>query len=226
MCLLLIEASPPLREKMAADFREAGFEIEAVDDVERGFVPELQSRHDVVLIDVELPDTNWLDLLLEIRREGKGARILLLIPGESVVDRVRGLNLGADDCLPKPFSFEELLARVQVLRRPHRSRSSKIQVEDLVIDTGARRVTLNGIAVRLTRREFQILEYLARRRGETVSRIEIEDHLYGEGHLPLSNAVASAICLLRKKLEALGGNEDLLRTLRGRGYSLGLAEAG
>ena len=147
MCLLLIEGSPRLRKSLAERFRRAGYEVEVVGDVERGLVSAQRSRHDIILLDAALPDTDWLELVRRFRAEGTSARIILLTPRYSVADCVSGLNSGADDYVAKPFSFEELLARVRVLLRgPHRSRSSGTCVEDLAIDTDD-----------LTRRELRIL---------------------------------------------------------------------
>jgi len=221
MCLLLIASATHRRESLAAGLRQAGFETEAVADVAELRDARSAKRHDVIMLDVELSGTDWPELLGRIRAESADGRILLLTPGQSVSDRVSGLNSGADDCLPKPFSFTELVARVRALQRSYRrSRSTAIRIDDLVIDSGARQVTHGGVAVALTGREFQILEYLARNAGETVPAYELEDHLYGQGNQLQSNAIASAICLLRKKLRACRGDEDLVHTERGRGYCL------
>lgn len=225
MCLLLIEGSQLLRESLADGFREAGYATQAVGNVEGALASATERGHEVILLDVELPGSDWLELLQRVREEQREARVILLTPGHSVRDCVRGLNSGADDVLPKPFAFEELLARVRaVLRGPYRSSSPRIQVEDLVIDTEARRVTRAGTAVRLTAREFQLLECLAQHPGETVSQAELEDHIHGKGYYPSSNTTASAICLLRKKLGAANGERALVHTKRGQGYYLGVAE--
>jgi DNA-binding response OmpR family regulator len=132
-----------------------------------------------------------------------------------VADRVKGLELGADDYLVKPFAFSELVARLQALgRRRSGARSREIAVGDLVIDTAKRTVKRGDEALDLTAREYMLLQLLATRRGETVARIEIEDKLYGIDRFPESNVVASTISILRSKL----GPPPLIHTRRGLGY--------
>jgi DNA-binding response OmpR family regulator len=138
---------------------------------------------------------------------------------DQVEDRVRGLNAGADDYLVKPFFFEELLARIHALvRRRYAEGSAAVTIGELGVDILARRVTLRGEPVELSAREYALLEYLTLRRGHTVTREEIEDHIYGVNRLPASNAVDSAICMLRAKLGIEAGS--LIRTKRGQGYLL------
>ena len=222
MCLLLIQGSPQLRESLATDFRLAGYPTQAVGDIDEAFVEATERNHKVILFDVELPGPNWLELLRQMRAKGARARILLLTRGQSVAERVNGLNSGADDCVSKPVSFEELLARVRVLLRgPHRSESARIEVDDLVIDTHARSVTRSGVVVQLAAREFQLLQHLARNAGKTFSEGELDDHLHGRGNSILSNSIASAICVLRKKLAVANDARPIIHTRRGYGYYLG-----
>ena len=145
-------------------------------------------------------------------------QILILTARDSIQDRVRGLQSGADDYLVKPFALEELLARVQALcRRHYAQKNPHIVVGDLEIDTAGRRVTCAGRPVDLAPREYRLLEYLVSRRGEVVSRTEIWEHIYDERAEPMSNTVESAICNLRKKIEPPGA-AALLHTRRGLGY--------
>jgi DNA-binding response OmpR family regulator len=137
-----------------------------------------------------------------------------------VEDRVDGLRRGADDYLVKPFAFDELLARVEALvRRKYARKDPVIRVGPLVLDTTSRKVSRDGTELDLSRREYALLEYLAYRRGDVVSRQEIEDHLYGERSFPMSNAVDRTVCTLRKKIERTD-DPQLLRTRRGMGYVL------
>lgn len=222
MRLLLIEDSQRLQESLCTGFKRAGFAVDAVGDGERGLVFAKREHYDVIILDLKLPGLDGLELLRRLRDGGSDAHVLILTAMHTVEDRVRGLQAGADDYVPKPFSFEELLARVQALiRRRYGAKDPGICVGDVRIDTVARRVARAGAEVHLTRREYRILEYLARRRGETVTRLEIEDHIYGEENLPGSNAVESAISALRKKLDEAGvAKANLIHTRHGLGYCL------
>jgi DNA-binding response OmpR family regulator len=222
MHLLLIEDSPRLQGALSKGFERAGYAVDVVGEGDRGLVFARRRIYDVIILDLMLPGLPGLELLRQLRQGGSDAHVLILTARDGVEDRVRGLQLGADDYLVKPFSFDELLARVQALvRRKFQSKSPDLVVGDLAIDTVARRVVRAGQEIALTRREFTILEYLARKCGATVSRVEIEDHVYGEQNLPSSNAVDSAICNLRKKLAASPEAPELIHTHHGFGYSLG-----
>lgn len=222
MRLLLIEDSIRLQETLRAGFSRAGFTIDVVGDGLRALAFAKRSHYDVVILDLMLPGLDGLELLRRLRAEESNVHVLILTAKHSVEDRVRGLQLGADDYVQKPFSFDELLARVQALvRRRYQSKDPEVRIGDLVVDTVRRRVTKSDFAVELTKREFQLLEYLVRRRGETVTRVEIEDHIYGETRLPESNVVESTVCAIRKKLrDAPGPAGDLIQTRHGIGYCL------
>jgi DNA-binding response OmpR family regulator len=220
--LLVIEDSLRLQESLRAGFGRAGFAVDVVGEGHQALAFAKRGHYDAIVLDLMLPGLDGLEILRKLRAAGSDAHVLILTARHDVEDRVRGLGMGADDYLPKPFSFDELLARVQALvRRRYSSKSPEIPIGDLVVDTVGRRVMKSGVEVRLTRREYRILEYLARRRGETVTRVEIEDHVYGERNIPESNAVESAVCAIRRKLRDAGGTpEDLLQTRHGMGYCL------
>ncbi len=223
MRLLLVEDSPRLQETLRAGLQRAGFAVDVVGDGLEARSFARRGHYDAIVLDLTLPGMDGLDILRELRAAKSDVHVLILTARHSVEDRVLGLRLGADDYLQKPFAFDELLARVQALvRRRYGSKEPSLEVGELRIDTVERRVTCRGTEVPLTRREFQILEYLARRAGQTVSRIEIEDHIYGEANLPESNAVEAALSIIRKKIRAAGGAADeLLQTRHGQGYCLG-----
>lgn len=178
-------------------------------------------QYDVILLDLMLPKMDGLTVLQHLRREANGAHVLILTAKDAVPDRVAGLQAGADDYLAKPFSFDELVARIQALvRRKYGSKSAEIRIGDLVVNTGGRRALRDGQEVVLTGREYALLEYLALRRGQVVSRQQIEEAIYDGRHESLaSNAVDSAICVLRKKIDA-AGQSSLIQTRRGVGYVL------
>jgi two-component system copper resistance phosphate regulon response regulator CusR len=222
MRILVVEDSEALRESLRAGLSQEGFAVDVAAEGRTGLSTARCNPYDVLVLDLMLPGLDGLSLLRELRAKADRPHVLVLTARDRVADRVEGLNAGADDYLVKPFAFDELLARIHALvRRRYEERTSSIEIGALAIDIVARRAELAGRELELSAREFALLEYLALRRGETVSREEIEDHIYGVTRLPSSNAVDSTVCLLRAKLGP--GGKDLLRTRRGQGYVLGAA---
>lgn len=220
MRILVIEDSVRLRSSIGKALRMSGYAVDASGDGAEGLWLAKAHDYDAMILDIMLPEMDGLTLLRKLRQEGKQTPILLLTAKDTVEDRVEGLRTGADDYLIKPFALEEMLARVQALcRRQYNLKSDRVTVGDLVIEISARSATRAGEVLNLTAREFKLLEYLALRRGQIVSRSEIETHLYDESADLMSNVVDSAICTLRKKLEASGGS-PLIQTKRGQGYTL------
>jgi DNA-binding response OmpR family regulator len=220
MRILLVEDSERLRRSLAELFRGAGFAIDLTGDGEEGWWYAEQNNYDVIVLDIMLSGLDGLSLLQRLRDSGKTTHVLLLTARDGVDDRVKGFRLGADDYLVKPFATEELLARVQALcRRAYGLKKNIINVGPLSIDLSLRKATLADADLPLKPREFRILEYLALRQDQVVSRLEIESHLYNEEREIASNAVNSAISVLRKHLES-GGHAELIQTLRGHGYLL------
>lgn len=220
MRILVVEDSERLASSLRNGLRRLGHGVDVVHDGERGLSYARSNPYDLLLLDIMLPERDGLSVLKALRSDGVDTHVLLLTAKDTVEDRVRGLQDGADDYLVKPFAFDELVARVDALGRRSRGQASAVlEVADLHIDTSARRVTRGGRELDLSRREYALLVYLAGRVHETVSRIEIEDQLYDEGSLPLSNVVASTIYGLREKLEVEGGSR-LIHTRRGLGYVL------
>jgi DNA-binding response OmpR family regulator len=167
-----------------------------------------------------LPGLDGMEILRRLRDAGRNTHVLVLTAKDTVEDRVAGLNGGADDYLIKPFAFEELLARVQALvRRRHYAKRPMLTAGDLRIDVAARTVTRNGQTIDLTPREFALLECLALKAGEVVSRTVIESRIYDEHAEPMSNVVDAAIYALRKKID-VPGEPSLIETRRGMGYIL------
>jgi DNA-binding response OmpR family regulator len=220
MRVLVVEDSARLRQTVSTWLRRHGFAVDASGDGEEGLFLAQNTDYDVIVLDIMLPKLDGLTLLQRLRQAGKSTHVLLLTAKDTVPDRVRGLELGADDYLVKPFALEELLARVKALcRRAYGSKDTRLVIGDLEIDTAARKVTRAGQPIALQPREYALLEYLARRRGHIVTRAEIEEHIYG-GEVDLaSNAVDSAICSLRQKLAAANPT-PLIHTRRGLGYEL------
>lgn len=218
--LCLIEDSERLRRSLIAGLRDAGYSVDAAEDGEIGLRLARENPYDVILLDLMLPRLPGLEVLKRLRADGSAAHILILTAREAVEDRVQGLRAGADDYLPKPFAFDELLARVEALcRRAYQRKSPQLKVGDLVIDPATRMATLSGATIDLTPREFALLKFLALRSGEVVSRTEIEAHLYDENADVMSNAVDAAVYSLRRKIQP-PGSVPLLHTRRGHGYVL------
>jgi DNA-binding response OmpR family regulator len=221
MRVLLIEDSKHLQRSVSTALRKAGYAVDVSGDGAEGLWYAESNQYDVIILDLMLPGLDGLTILKRLRRQGQATQVLILTAKDTVEDRVRGLQTGADDYLIKPFALEELLARVQALcRRHYLQKSPRLVVQDMEIDTAARTVTRAGRVIHLTPREYRLLEYLARRPGEVVSRADIWAHIYDERTEPLSNAVDSSICVLRNKIE-LPGAAPLLQTRRGLGYVLG-----
>lgn len=218
MRLLLVEDSARLQQSVGTALRKTGYAVDLAADGEAGLELALANDYDVIVLDIMLPKRDGLSLLAEMRRQGKKGHVLLLTARDTVLDRVTGLQAGADDYLVKPFALEELLARVQALgRRTYGTKHTRLQAGSLEIDTLARCARCGGQVVELTAREYLLLEYLARRCGQVVTRSEIEAHIYDEQVDPISNVVDSAVCMLRKKLGA-AGEPALIHTRRGLGY--------
>jgi DNA-binding response OmpR family regulator len=221
MRLLLVEDYPPLQKSVAKGLREAGFAVDVTGDGEEGLWYATTNDYDVVILDLMLPKVDGLTILRQLREKGRPVHVLILTAKDTVADRVRGLDQGADDYLVKPFAFEELLARVRALaRRAYRAKNPSLEVGDLRIETPAQRVWRGRQEIQLTPREYALLEYLALRAGEVVSRTDIWEHVYEFNSEADSNVVDVYIGYLRKKLER-PGKPPLIHTLRGRGYSLG-----
>lgn len=220
MRVLLVEDYAPLRESVAQAIEEAGFAVDAAGDGEVGLWYAQSGNYDAIVLDIVLPKLDGLSILKRLRRSGNRTPVLLLTAKDTVADRVAGLDSGADDYLVKPFALEEVLARVRaLLRRRYDARDPILRVQDLELNTVSRIVWRAGERVDLTAREFALLEFLAHRVGEIVSRTEIWEHVYDFRSTVESNVVDVYIGYLRKKLER-SGRPRLIHTRRGQGYVL------
>jgi DNA-binding response OmpR family regulator len=221
MRLLLIEDYRPLRESLAKGLREAGFAVDATGDGAEGLWYARGNDYDVIILDLMLPGVDGLSILQQLRAEGRPNHVLILTAKDTVDDRITGLDLGADDYMVKPFAFRELLARVRaLLRRSYRTKNPRLEIQDLQIDLAAQRVWRGGEEIMLTPREYALLEYLAMRAGQVVSRTDIWEHVYEFNSSASSNVVDVYVGYLRKKIER-PDRPPLLNTIRGRGYTLG-----
>ncbi|NUQ65519.1 MAG: response regulator transcription factor [Pirellulales bacterium] len=220
MRLLLVEDYPPLQKSVAKGLREAGFAVDVTGDGQEALWYGLGNPYDVIILDLMLPGLDGLSILRRLRTEGRQTHVLIITAKDAVPDRVAGLNAGADDYVVKPFEFDELLARVQALvRRGYYRKDPVLTVGPLRIDTAAQRVERENVPLELTAREYALLEYLAMRAGEVVTRTDIWEHVYDFHSNAMSNVVDVYIGHLRKKIDR-EGEPSLIETVRGRGYVL------
>lgn len=220
MRLLLIEDSARLRETLERGLRKAGYAVDAAKDGREGLWLATENEYDVIVLDLMLPEIDGLTVLRTLREKGRTTHVLVLSAKDMVEDRVQGLRQGADDYLVKPFSFDELCARLEALvRRSYHAKSPVIRIGDLEINTAARQVWYAGREVNLTPREYGLLEILVLRAGEVVSRQDLWEHLYEFDSEAASNVVDVLVYSLRKKLDP-GSSQSLIRTRRGEGYMI------
>lgn len=221
MRVLLVEDSLRLQRSVVLALSKRGYAVDAVADGQEALWMASENPYDVILLDIMLPGLDGLTVLRKLRERQNDTPILMLTVKGDVSDRVAGLEAGADDYLPKPFAVPELLARVgSLVRRQYSNRNPTLRAGGLEIDTAGQLVRRADEVVLLTPREYRLLEYLARRVGEVVSKTEIEAHVYSEERDIFSNTVESAVSSLRRKLWPDDADPPL-QTRRGLGYILG-----
>ena len=220
MRILLIEDEKKTVAFLAKGLREAGFTVDVGRDGEKGLELARATRHDLLIVDVMLPKKDGWAVVAELRGEGLHTPILFLTARDSVRDRVKGLELGADDYLVKPFAFSELLARVRsVLRRSPVRHEEQLRIADLEIDTRRHKAFRAGVALNLTAKEFLLLAHLVRSAGEVVSRTEIVEHVWDINFETETNVVDVMVRRLRAKVDD-PFKIKLIHTIRGAGYVL------
>lgn len=220
--ILVIEDEKKMADTLVSGLETNGYDAIAASTGEEGFFLAHSLRPDLILLDLNLPHRNGLEILQQMRAEAFDVRILVLTSHNSVEDRVAGLNAGADDYLGKPFSFPELLARLSALLRRSRSDAHRpIEIADLVLDTKTRTATRSGVHLDLTNREFDLLLYLAQNRNRPVSREMLAKDVWREPSrfTPLDNVIDVQMTRLRRKVDD-PFSIKLLRTIRGVGFSL------
>ncbi|MGH9352910.1 MAG: response regulator transcription factor [Terriglobia bacterium] len=221
--ILLIEDEPGLVLTLSDRLCKEGYEVDHAKDGERGLEMALESAFDLIILDVMLPRKTGLDVCRDLRQQGMSTPILMLTARAQVVDKVLGLKLGADDYLAKPFDMLELLARVEaLLRRPSRSPGSSAysayQNGSLRVDFRSTTVWRDDEKVALSAREFQLLHYLIKHRGETVSREELLKEVWGYDATPNTRTVDVHVAWLRQKIEDDPKHPQLIQTVQGFGY--------
>ena len=216
MRLLVVEDDPDLNRQLVAALEEAGYVVDSATDGEEGHFLGDTEPYDAVVLDLGLPVLDGVSVLEKWRRAGRKMPVLILTARDRWSDKVAGFDAGADDYLTKPFHMEELLARLRALiRRAHGHASAEIRCGPLVLDTRARRVSLEGRSLSLTSHEYRLLAYLMHHPDEVLSRQELTEHLYAQDFERDSNTIEVFVARLRKKLPA-----DMIETVRGLGYCL------
>jgi DNA-binding response OmpR family regulator len=218
--ILLVEDEPRMAQVIAKGLRENSYAVDIAVDGPAALYQTSINDYDLILLDVLLPGCDGFEVCRELRARGDATPILMLTARATVDDRITGLDAGADDYLTKPFAFGELLARVRaLLRREPRMHGDVFQLEDLVIDSASHQVSRASRAIDLTAKEYALLEYLARRAGQLISRAEIAEHVWDESFDPFSNTIEVFVNRLRKKIDE-SHPVKLIHTRRGEGYIL------
>jgi DNA-binding response OmpR family regulator len=220
MKVLVVEDNEPLRKSISQRLRESGFAVDETGDGPEGLWLATENKYAVAILDLMLPGLDGIELLRKMRKQNEDTSVLIITARDQVGDRVAGLDAGADDYLVKPFALDELMARVRALtRRAHSVKNPVLRVGDLELDTRRRSASRGGEPIDLTAREYALLELLALRAGEVVSRAEIWEQLYDFNQDPESNVVDVFVAYLRRKIER-EGKPKLIHTRRGMGYIL------
>ncbi len=220
MKLLLIEDEDGIGRFVCQGLREASYTVDWSRDGREGLLYALGATYDLIVLDIMLPNLNGLQLIEEVRHRGVKTPILCLTARDTVEERVRGLNMGADDYLVKPFEFSELLARIHALmRRPPLQSINTLRVADLEMDTVRRVVKRGGQLIDLSQREFMLLEYLMRNAGQVLTRTQIGEQVWGFDFYSETNVIDVYIGYLRRKLDK-NTDQSLIKTIRGVGFKL------
>lgn len=222
--ILTVEDDPKIAEFLAASLRQAGYLVDQAHDGNTGLRLALEQDYVALILDLSLPGLDGLDLLAELRSRSNQTPVIILSARQTVAERVRGLEIGADDYLAKPFSFSELQARLQaVLRRsgPAPSAATRLTFAGLSIDLLSRKAARNAQTIELMPNEFALLELLLRNAGQVISRAAIMHQIWGYAHDPGTNVVDVLVCRLRTKIDK-DFDVKLLHTIRGLGYVIRL----
>ena len=221
MRILLVEDDLKIAFFIRKGLDEAGFAVDHAKDGEDGLHLALHEPYDAAIVDIMLPKLDGLTLIEELRRKKINTPVIILSARRSVDDRVKGLQKGGDDYLTKPFSFSELLARVQALirRATGANETTRLEVGDLSLDLLKREVARAERNIELQPREFSLLEYLMRNAGRVVSKTMIMEHVWNYDFVPMTNVVEARICVLRDKVDK-DFSQKLIHTVRGAGYVL------
>jgi heavy metal response regulator len=220
MRILVIEDEKKVAEFIKNGLEEEGYAVDTAHDGDAGYFLACSNEYDAILLDILLPRVDGITLCSTLRSEGHQTPILMLTAKDAVKDKVRGLDAGADDYLTKPFAFEELLARIRaLLRKKYTHQNTRLQVDDLVLDTVTHAVTRAGEVITMSVKEYALLEYLMRNAGSVVTRTMISEHVWDISFETFTNVIDVYISYLRNKIDK-GRSKALIQTVRGRGYTI------
>ncbi len=220
MRILVAEDEKDLNDLIVKTLTRAGYSVDACYDGEEALDYLLGAEYDCILLDIMMPKLDGHTVLRRLRAQGSAAPVIFLTARDSIQDRIEGLDLGADDYLVKPFDFDELLARIRAATRKYGvQKTSVLTLADLTVDTSSRTVTRSGKPIKLSAKEYAILEYMMRHKGTVISRTRLEDHIWNYDYAGGSNVVDVYITYLRKKIDN-GFDRKLLHTVRGAGWIL------
>lgn len=222
MRILIVEDEHKIANSLKSGLEQESYAVDVCYDGQEGYEMASFEDYDLIILDVMLPNLNGLEICKKLRSDGIHTPILMLTAKGEIEDRVNGLDTGADDYLPKPFAFTELLARIRALsRRPKKSVGSVLVVEDLTLDTVTFEVKRNKKIISLSNKEYSLLEYLLRHKGTVVKKDQIISHVWDYDADVLPNSVEVYVTHLRNKIDRPFGGKNLITTVRGFGYKIG-----
>ena len=224
MHILVVEDDRPLARILRKSIESSGHTVDIVGDGDEALRVARTRAHDAPVLDLQLPRLSGIEVCRRLRDDGNAVPIIMLTARGTVADRIEGLDVGADDYLPKPFSLAELQARLRALHRRGKVEPELLRSGSLELDTTARELRVNGTSVELTGTELALLEYLMRNPGVVLSRDQLREQVWGDGFEPASNVVDIYVHYVRRKLKRAGADHDPIRTVRGLGYSFRRAD--
>jgi DNA-binding response OmpR family regulator len=216
---ILVEDDRPLARILRKSMESSGHTVDIVGDGDEALRVARTRAHDALVLDLQLPRLSGIEVCRRLRDDGNAVPIIMLTARGQVADRIEGLDVGADDYLPKPFSLAELQARLRALHRRGKVEPEVLHSGPLELDTSARELRVNGTTVELTGTELALLEYLMRNPGVVLSRDQLREQVWGDGFEPASNVVDIYVHYVRRKLKRAGAEHDPIRTVRGLGYA-------
>ena len=224
MKILLIEDEKRITQFITKGLREEGYSIDSAHDGKEAFTMVQMYEYDLIITDIMMPNMDGIELINQVRKQDKNMPILILSAKNSTEDKVTGLDTGADDYLPKPFAFSELLARIRALLRRQNNYTEILEFADLEMNITQHKISKSGKQLDLTQKEFALLEFFMRNKNRVVTRTSIIEHVWDMNFNSDTNLVDVFISHLRKKIDNKGAAESLIHSVRGVGYTLKLPE--